>query len=227
VLIKINFIFRTHWASCSHKNLNTEAQNLKIRPTFLNFKTVTTAADIAHLWINFSPSTYIFSGIGETFINLKELWINRQSIKFVERSDFAGLTQLEVLLLFQNQIEFLPEDVFWDLPNLERLWFFGNKIKKLPENIFKNLKKLRVINFSGNRIEHLPRNLFANNLEIEFISAYNNPLKVIDVDFTKLKILKLLNLRNANCINFEDRFNNQLREAQRLINQNCTETAEK
>jgi Leucine-rich repeat (LRR) protein len=226
VLIKFIFIFRADNAECSHKSLDSEAQNLKIHPSFLNFKTSTTAADIKYLRINFAPSTRIFSGVGEIFINLKELSITRQSIKFVERYDFVGLTQLEGLYLYENQIEFLPEDVFWDLPNLEELWLQSNKIKKLPENIFKNLKKLKRIDMFGNKIEHFPENLFANNMEIEFISAYNNPLKTIDVDFTALKNLRWLGLSNANCIDFHAENATKVSEALRLINQNCTKTTQ-
>jgi Leucine-rich repeat (LRR) protein len=192
----------------------------------LNSETVKTAADFMHLWINFAPSIHIFSGIGETFSNLKTLLIVQQSIKFVERSDFVDLTQLERLGLNKNQIEFLPEDVFWDLPNLKELWLRDNKIKKLPENIFKNLKKLKFIGLHDNKIDHLPKDLFANNLEIELIWAADNPLKTIDVDFTELKDLSLLNLLNANCINFVARNATQVKEAQRRINQNCRKTTQ-
>jgi Leucine-rich repeat (LRR) protein len=191
----------------------------------LYFFTVT-AADIKLLHINFAPSTYIFSGIGETFSNLKKLLITEQSIKFVERSDFAGLTQLEVLYLDGNQIEFLPEDVFWDLPNLEYLGLSNNKIKKIPENIFKNLKKLESIGLHINKIKHLPKDLFSKNLEIEKIWAENNPLKVIDVDFSTLKNLSWLFLSNANCIDFNAYFELQVPEAQLLINHNCRKTTQ-
>jgi Leucine-rich repeat (LRR) protein len=226
VLVKNIFIFRQDFTICSHKSLNTEAENLKIRPNFLNNTTVIRAADIKVLNINFAPSTHIFSGIGETFSNLYYLYVEDQSIKFVERSDFAGLMKLERLGLNGNQIEILPEDVFWNLPNLKELKLSNNKIKKLPVNIFKNLKKLETISLSDNKIEHLPRSLFTNNLEIETIIAYNNPLKVIDVDFTKLKNLSWLNLKYANCINFWADNSNQVQEAQRLINQNCTRTTQ-
>lgn len=227
VFLKNIFVFRQNSAECTHKLLNPEAQNLKTRPRFLNYTTITQAADIKDLYINFRPATYIFPGIGESFINLKELEIQYQYIKFVERSDFADLTQLEELYLDHNQIEFLPEDVFWDLPNLEELWISDNKITKLPENIFKNLKKIKRITFHQNKIEHLPKDLFVNNLEIEEIYAQDNPLKIIDVDFTALKNLRKLILRNANCINFRANNTIEVPEAQSLINQNCRKTTQK
>lgn len=193
-------------------------QNIKIRPKFSI--SPTNAFGVKQLSINFAPSTHISSGIGERFSNLKSLWIKKQSIKFIERSDFAGLTQLEDLYLFRNQIEILPEDVFWDL-NLKMLKLNKNKIKKLPLNIFKSLTKIKGINFADNMIEHLPKNLFANNLELESISAYNNPLKTIDVDFTNLRSLEDLGLHNANCIDFYAQSRMKVQEAQRLINRNC------
>jgi Leucine-rich repeat (LRR) protein len=193
----------------------------------LNYKTVTRAAGIKYLVIDFSPSNYIFSGIGETFSNLKQLSIHHQLIESVERSDFDDLTQLETLLLSGNQIESLPEDVFWDLPNLKLLSFSRNKIKKLPENIFKNLKKLKEIYLYNNKIDHLPKNLFVNNLEIEVIWAHNNPLKTIDVDFTKLTNLSSLDLKNANCIDFKAENGAQFQKTLRLINQNCRKTTKK
>jgi Leucine-rich repeat (LRR) protein len=179
-----------------------------------------------NLDINFKPSTEIFSGIGETFINLKSLWIRSQTIKFVERSDFVGLTQLEDLILNGNQIEFLPEDVFWDLPNLKLLKLSGNKIKKLPKNIFKNLKKLKEINLSDNKIDYLPKNLFMETKKIERFYAYDNPLKVIDVDFTKFFYLSYLNLRNARCVNYIAYDPNFIQEAQLIINENCIKTTQ-
>jgi Leucine-rich repeat (LRR) protein len=225
--LKNIFIFRPDWAECSHNHLNAESQNLKIRPKFLNFTTVISTADIKYLNINFTTSTHIFSGIGETFSTLKELWIQSQSIKFVERSDFAGLRQLENLDLQANQIEFLPEDVFWDLPNLESLSLAANKIKKLPQSIFKNLRKLKQISLFRNKINHLPENLFANNFEIKIVFAENIPLQTIDVDFTALKNLRWLDLLNANCISFFARSATQFQETQRLINQNCTKMSQK
>jgi Leucine-rich repeat (LRR) protein len=226
VLIKNIFIFRSDSANCSHKNLNPEARNLKIRPKFLNYETVITAADIYVLQIDFAPSTHIFSGISETFSNLQILLITFQSIRFVERSDFVGLTRLTDLRLGFNQFEFLPEDVFWDLKKLEVLNLVQNKIKKLPENIFKNLKKLKKIFLNGNKIEHFPENLFVNNLEIEEIWAEKNPLKTIEVDFTALKNLRELYLTDSNCINVDAHGATQVQEAQRLINQNCSKTTQ-
>jgi Leucine-rich repeat (LRR) protein len=193
----------------------------------LNYEEIVSAADIKNLEINFAPSTHIFSGIGENFSNLKELWITHQFIKFVERSNFVGLTQLEQLYLRGNQIEFLPENVFWDLPNLELLNLRDNKIKKLPENVFKNLRKIQQIFLSINKIEHLPKNLFVNNLEIEEIYVHDNPLKIIDVDFTALKKLRYLDLQNQNCINFNAYNEAQSQETQQLINQNCRKTTQK
>jgi Leucine-rich repeat (LRR) protein len=175
------------------------AQHLKIHPKLQNLISI----GIKKLKINLTPSTHIFSGIGEYFSNLKELWIQDQSLKFVDRSDFAGLTQLEKLRLDQNQIEFLFNNVFWDLPNLEE------------------------IDLSNNKIDYLPKDLFLKNLEIERIWASNNPLKVIDVDFTTFKNLFYINLSNAKCVNIIAYDPTLVQEAQLIINENCRKTTQK
>lgn len=171
------------------------------------------------------PSTHFFAGLGETFPNLEDLSTIHQSLKFIERQDFANMSRLKALRLFENKIEFLPEDVFQDLINLEVLLLQENRIKKFPEKLFSNLRKIEWISFEKNRIEHLPKDLFVNNIEIENIQASDNPLKIIDVDFTKLEKLWRLGLQPANCVNFWAVGKVKIPEVQKIINENCTVTA--
>lgn len=217
----INFFFSPASADCTHTGFNLEDQILKIRPKFSNYATKVEAADIEELDIDFTPAIYVFSGIGESFINLKSLRIISRSIEFVERPDLAALKQLEYLSLTGNEIEFLSDDVFSDLTNLKILDLDKNKIKKIPKNIFQNLKNIKTIRFKNNKIEYLPKDLFVNNLEIEKIYAGSNPLKTINVDFTALDNLNWLDLRNAKCSNFYAENSNDVKKAQRLINEDC------
>jgi Leucine-rich repeat (LRR) protein len=212
----------SRFTRCRHNHQGLVTRNLKIHAYFSSHETIKRKADVEDLEIFFSPSNHIFAGIGETFTSLKKLQIVLQEIKFVERVDFINLAQLEELYISYNQIEFLHEDVFQDLPNLHYLSLSQNKIQKLPEKILKNLTKLKEINFNSNRIEYLPKDLFADNLQLEKIYAWQNPLKTIDVDFTKLPRLGLLWLRDANCIDFNANNQSEVQETQQIVNHNCT-----
>lgn len=193
-------------------------RNLKIQPSL---KQTTDAANVQALVLNFPYSTHIFSGIGENFPNLQSLSIFNQPIIFVDRENFYNMTQLVRLGLFENKIEFLPHDVFDDLMDLEQLFLFDNRIKNFPRKIFDNLRKIKVINFDGNKIENLSKDLFINNVKLERIYAQRNPLRTIDVDFTKLSNLDYLNLQNAKCVNFWARIKSEVQKVQEIVNQNC------
>lgn len=83
------------------------------------------------------------------------------------------------------------------------------------------MKKLQYLHFNDNEIEYLPKNLFEDNLELRAIVASNNPLRTIDVDFTKLASLTYLNMEKAKCIDFYPQSKAQVVEAQQIINDNC------
>lgn len=188
----------------------------------MNHETIKNAIDVLSLNFDFKPSTYILAGIGESFHNLKSLWISYQTIKLIDSQDFIGLTKLEELDLYSNRIEFLPEDAFLDLFELNVLNLSKNEIKNFPEKIFNSLKKLRQIYFRDNNIEYLPKNLFADNLELVTVQAHNNHLKVVDADFTDFGKLKVLDLRDNECVNIRAENKAQVQEAQQIINRNCT-----
>lgn len=132
-------------------------KNLKIRLSDAKY------ADIESLIIKFTPSPYIFAGIGENFWNLKSLAIVFQKIKFIERVNFADLQSLQNLSLSFNEIEFIPEDVFLDLPELIMLDLTHNKIAQFPNKFLINALKLECLKTHNN---------LATTNSIDFI---NNP----------------------------------------------------
>lgn len=207
---------------CNPQSPGPTTRNLKIKPTF-SFSSSSSDIQIVHL--NFKPSTHIYSGIGDGFPNLEGLYIATQTIQFIERDNFVNLEQLSKLGLQSNKIEYLPKDVFYDLVNLKELFLNNNRIKKLPEQVFGNLRRVERIYLNSNKIEFLPRNLFTNNDELYSIYIYENVLKIVDVDFTKVAKLEILDLLNANCINFDGVGKSKIVEVQQIISQNCTASA--
>lgn len=187
----------------------------------MNLDTIQNSADVKMLKIDFKSSTHIFPGIGETFPNLRRLRIDNQSIEIVERENFEGLEQLEVLDFSRNQIKYFINNIFWDLQNLTILAFSDNQIELLQKETFQNLKQITEINFSNNKIEHFPKDLFKNNLMLKRMFAYKNPLKTVDIDFTKLKKLRILWMEKSECIDAWAWSREVIKETQDVINENC------
>lgn len=206
---------------CSPSFSGPANRNFKILPNFSLHPKIKNSSDVELLSINFGNSSHIFRGIGEKFVNVKTLHIRGQPIKFIESSDFDNMLQLRDLDLSANQINFVPENVFWNLTNLEVLGLYNNQLIKLPKNLFKNLKKLQTINFTSNKITFLHKDLFADLPNIEFIWAYSNPLKIIDVDFTKISSLQLIDFRGASCSDFNSVSGSEIRKVQDIINSKC------
>ena len=185
--IKLKITFLDRFANCSHNFTGPMTRNLKIQESSGN------ATKVIVLDINFSPSTHIFSGLGENFINLRILFIAKQPIKFVERQNFFGLQKLHQLSLYSNEIEFLHEDLLWDLPNLRILQLSDNRIMDLPGKLFMNLRDVGELSFDRNLIKTLASNIFSNNFQLAWLYTYNNTLKTSGVNFTAIQNVRLYN----------------------------------
>jgi Leucine-rich repeat (LRR) protein len=125
--------------TCRHYYIGPFTKNLIISTSHPR------AAEIEELKIDFSPSRYIFNGIGENFPNLKHLEIDYQNFEKLERKNFAGLGNLEKLTIDNNKFGSISEDAFQELRNLKTLYMYDNEFKEFPSKIFANLKNLKVI----------------------------------------------------------------------------------
>lgn len=171
-------------------------------------------------------SNNLINDISTKFSQLKSLSIQSNSLKLIERRHFEHLKNLEKLTIFSSQIEFLNANFLWDLTNLKKLAIYRNKIKKLPEKLFEKQKKVEFMDFKSNNIDYLPENLFKFNLDLKAIDLSKNPLKKIDVDFTRLPKLMDLSMLRCGCISAWALQRASIFELQHKINQNCASISE-
>lgn len=186
--------------TCDHSRLEPFSGNLRILPNLTTHSRINNTDNVKHLQINFKPATFIFSGIGENFVNLKGVYITDDNLKTIKRSDFSNLEQLQILSLTDNSLQELPEDSFFDLPNIEKIKINNCQLESLPENIFSIAHNLAKLDLSGNKLKSLPKNLFKNNLQLQEVNFISNELQKIETDFTKLPMLMSVNLHLNKCI---------------------------
>lgn len=90
-----------------------------------------------------------------------------------------------------------------------------------------NMVKLEEINLSENDLTHLDKDLFAKNLKLIKVNLEQNRLNEIEVDFTKLSSLKLVDLTRNKCVDTKygglesDSTMKNVTELQALIRNNC------
>jgi Leucine-rich repeat (LRR) protein len=170
--------------------------------------------------VTFIPDLTLFA---RQFPKFKQLWIIGSGLKHVERRQLAKIPQLTFINFLNNDIESLPEDAFNDLVNLDTLIVRDNKIKLLPPKLLWNLPKLKIFASNGNQIELIPRDFFKNHRELEQIWINDNKIRRIEVDFTLLPKLTILDLSSNSCINEVCQSCNidRLRQIQQKINRNC------
>lgn len=143
---------------------------------------------------------------------------------------FNDLINLQELILEGCEIENLHEETFWKLTKLKKLDLRENPLKIISENAFKGLSDLRYLSVSNCQIEKLPRNIFETNLNLEEIYLSESKFKIIEVDFTRLLRLRILNFyaSTEGCVNTFFSATNSNSEAssiqkiQEIISVNCT-----
>ncbi|XP_060583125.1 toll-like receptor 4 [Ruditapes philippinarum] len=119
-----------------------------------------------------------------------------------------------------NQMEFLHPSILGCAPNLEKLDLSNNKLHKMAkenhllfQQLFQSLSCLISINLSFNRLQVIPENLFTENRGLELIDCSHNELeqvtftlkhlyklKVLNLQFNRIKILNTLSINNLNSI---------------------------
>jgi len=176
---------------------------------------------------------YFPSNIGTLLSNLKYIEGHKTNLSFLKRNQFKFMRKVGTIDISSNQISSIDEDSFYDLPSLTILFLEGNKIKSLQPKLLHKSKKLEIFSVSENQIEVIPKDFFINNKKLKYVDFSENKLKTILVDFTKMKQLPQLNLKENVCINqtignlfaisigrlYDD---TEIADIQDVINSNCT-----
>lgn len=144
--------------------------------------------------------------LGNYFLKLEKFNAMKVGLKSIQRTDFANLTELILLNLGVNSLTKIPYDVFDDLQDLEVLYLDNNKIRTLHAATFSKLTSLLIIFLNGNQLTRL-EDVFLRNFYIEEIYLNNNFINSIDVDFSKLPMLQVVDLRRNSeiCMKCETR----------------------
>lgn len=112
------------------------------------------------------------------------------------------MPNLREVNLQHNIIEDIPEMFFMPTQNLTNINLGTNKLRSLPEKLLIALSQLESFIACSNLIEFLPAGLFMGNFKLAFVNLNNNKIKVIAVDFTRIKSLKkVLGIQNT-CADF-------------------------
>lgn len=123
-------------------------------------------------------------------------------LKYLTPVALLDMPNLREINFQDNIIEDIPEIFFMATPNLTSINLGTNKLKGLPEKLLMALAQLETFIASSNLIEFLPPGLFMGNFKLSFVNLNNNKIKVIAIDFTKLKSLKkVLGIQNT-CADF-------------------------
>lgn len=192
--ISRGFTYTTHCSFPNNKEI--KARGSLLNPNFSKHRTIKSPDDLKNFWSTFDGTSFIFSGIGETFPNLEQLGIVYGNLTFIERSDFANMERLKALDFTENPIRLIAEDVFWDLQGLERFNMQVCEIEYLPKKLFKNLRNLKWLSLSTNKLKKLERELFTNLQKLRMLDiSYNHMINPIEPDvFWDLTGIEELNL---------------------------------
>lgn len=165
--------------------------------------------------------TFLPIGLSQVFLNMKSLVVWSSGLREIYDYHFNGSFKLEEINFQDNFIESIPENLFWNLTMLTSLNLGGNKIKVLPEMLLTRAKRLQTFIINRNNIEYLPPLLFANN-PLKFINLNNNKIKVVQVDFTTLKVIKkVLGIGNI-CADFFLNKEVDAKQLNELMAANCS-----
>ncbi|KAG4076581.1 hypothetical protein HA402_001868 [Bradysia odoriphaga] len=139
----------------------------------------------------------------------KKLFQNNLSLKYVslcynwlETVDVDTFTKNRELLfvdLATNRLESIPRNLFKNNLLLEGISLRNNSIKVIDDKVFENNIHLQNIDLSSNHLEYLPKNLFQNNLDLEYVLLQFNLLRFIEIDFTKLRNVRRINVYENVC----------------------------
>lgn len=222
-------------------NVNVQTENVDVTSVTGNHLNDYINADVKLVRLINGTMLHIPGGMGKIFKNLQGIYVGSElGTKIIKRSNFKHMKSLHKLLFYPNDIESLDEDALWDLPILEDFLVVGNKLKVLPERLFEKNTELSNVDLRSNQLEYLPRNLFKNNLLLNRVDLHDNLLNSIEIDFTRLTVIREIWLYDNICISilydirnetsddnvtYANQYRN-LTEFQSLINTNCKSQVE-
>ncbi|XP_037040377.1 protein artichoke-like [Bradysia coprophila] len=188
---------------------------------------------------------------------LREVYLEGNFLPFLPIELFTNNSRLEIVDLGNNSLEAIDERIFNHNLNLRQIYLSDNILDTLPTNLFERMEYLEIIDlsanfietidgnifrtnlgltkisFEGNRLQSLPRKLFRRNKLLRHIDFRGNSLKVIGIDFTKIKSAFHINLYKNVCVDavfynandsatfFRNKFEN-LTQFQGIITANCS-----
>lgn len=200
--LKCNFIlYSVDGYNCKAENTKTEENSREIQEVKGMHLPWKSNENVDTLYFPSADCmTFLPSGVGKYFPNLKKFEVSHGSLKYITQSDFSGLTSLQTIFITKTLLSSIPEDAFNSVTNLETLKLSDNKIRDLKIKTFEKLKNLRKLSLSENLLETLQSKIFESNLKLEEIDLSNNKLRVIEPEtFNSLKNMRKISFGGNFC----------------------------
>ena len=131
--------------------------------------------------------------------NLNMLFLEGNQLKELKSNLFLGLGNLELLALSSNKIKALERDTFTAVNKLKSLHLSDNLLTHLEAGSFRGLISMNILYLNANGLSSIDHSIFRDAANLTHIDISSNLLTDVP-DFTNLKHLDFLNLRNNSLI---------------------------
>jgi Leucine rich repeat len=146
----------------------------------------------------------------------------------IDHTDYSKVTafpsrcsHLQNLYLGENAIKSIDHNAFSNLFNVVTLYLNNNYLTHLSDETFSKMVNLELIMLSNNRLSSINSKHFDGNTKLETIFLDNNELSVISSHLFGNANLRVIDLRENNCIDMKNGYYN-LKQIKCFVESNCT-----
>lgn len=185
--------------SCNVNDLkDIDDENYQVSVASRKLKEKISESKITRMKISNARSSYLPTGVGYIFRNLRFVAIKDSFVKHLLQNVFMGMTNVYNLAIEDCYIKKIPGDAFSHLLSLIELKIIRTNVKNFHENLLSSLEQLEDFEATNNRIEHIDLKLFRNNYKLKSIDLSQNVIKTINGDYKNYNGI-IINLERNRC----------------------------
>jgi Leucine-rich repeat (LRR) protein len=157
--------------------------------------------EIKAMWIYNTMNTIIPKKLNENFENLIDLRVENTDLSQIDAVVTVGLSKIRRLYLGKNEISKISHDAFNEMTHLQIISLNNNRISHIKDSTFKLQVHLQKISLSFNKLSQISNKLFSGNEKLQEIYLQGNNLNTIESDAFEKTALKVIDLRDNDCVN--------------------------